>query len=259
MIKFRHHSRKGVLLVSVLVSGILSFSGCLFRTTIPIPMLEYGLMDASENKNLLILLRGIGGNPEDFDKHSLIQEVRSRNLPFDIVVPNAHFGYYRSKTLEERLREDVIEPARMKGYRRIWLAGFSMGGLGSLFYLRSFKEDVDGVILSSPFMGWDTILNQIDSVGGIEQWTPKKNSDNWQQLIWTWVKQYRQSPESYPPIYLGFGMNDTITGKGPTLLRAALPEKNVFTVPGGHTYKTFKRIWKIHLDRLEHRFKALPR
>lgn len=259
MNKINPCTKAAALFLSVVVGIALPFMGCFSRPAIPIPRLEYGPMDASGNKNLLILLRGLGGRPEDFDKHGLIREVRSRELPFDIVVPDAHFGYYRSETLEERLKEDLIDPARRKGYRQIWLAGFSMGGLGSLFYLRSFKEDVDGVLLISPFMGWDTILDRIDEAGGISRWTPQKKSDNWQHLIWGWVKQYQQSPESYPPVFLGYGRGDTMIGKGPALLSAALPEKRVFTVSGGHTYKTFRRIWRTHLDRLEPLFKALPR
>jgi pimeloyl-ACP methyl ester carboxylesterase len=234
-------------------------NGCFPRTTIPIPVLEYGRMDASVNKNLLILLRGMGGSPEDFNKHGLIQEVRSRRLPFDISVPNAHFGYYKSRTLEERLKHDLIEPARQKGYQQIWLAGFSMGGLGSLFYLRRFKKDVDGVILVSPFMGWENTLHAIEKSGGIQNWEPKRNSDNWQQLIWGWVKTYAKNPGIYPPIYLGYGTQDGMTGKGPVLLSAALQEERVFSIKGRHDYKTFISIWNIHLDRLEQRFAHLPR
>ena len=48
------------------------------------------------------------------------------------------------------------------------------GGMGSLFYLRSFKEDVDGVLLISPFMGWDAILGQIDPAGSTGHWNPKR-------------------------------------------------------------------------------------
>lgn len=259
MTVFRRHLNSAVSLLVLMTSGIFIFSGCFARPTVPIPMIRYGPTDATENKNLLILLRGLGGNPEDFDKHGLIQEVRSRKIPFDIVVPDAHYGYYRSESLDERLKTDLIDPARKKGYQQIWLAGFSMGGLGSLFYLRNFKEDVDGVLLISPFMGWEAILNGIDAAGGIDAWVPPISSDSWQYLIWSWVKQYEQAPEDYPPIYLGFGRDDWITGKGPSLLSAALPEDRVFAIAGGHTYKTFKLIWKRHLDRLTHRFKELPR
>lgn len=247
------------MFLSFMAASLCFTNGCFSRAATPIPVLEYGRMDASENKNLLILLRGLGGGSEDFEKHGLIQEIRSRRLPFDISVPDAHFGYYKSRTLEERLKEDVIQPARQKGYQQIWLAGFSMGGLGSLFYLKFFKEDVDGVILVSPFMGWENMLDEIEASGGIHNWKPKRNSDNWQQLIWEWVKTYIDSPDAYPPIYLGYGTQDGMTGKGPTLLSAAIQKDRVFSIKGRHDYKTFISIWKIHLDKLEQRFKKLPR
>ena len=242
-----------------LLAAVLTFeNGCFFRTRVPIPTLAYGRMDATEHKNLLILLRGLGGSPEDFYKQGLIQEIRARQLPFDILVPDAHFGYYQSRTLEERLKADLIQPALEKGYQKIWLAGFSMGGLGSLFYLRSYKEDIDGVMLISPFMGWSGILNQISASGGVQNWTPDEKSDDWQQLIWAWVKAYAEDPDAYPPIFLGYGQNDGMTGEGPALLAGCLPEERVFSVPGRHDYATFKTIWKIHLDRLESRFRQLP-
>lgn len=247
------------IILCLMAASLCFTSGCFSRATIPIPVLEYGRMDASENKNLLILLRGIGGSSEDFDKYGLIQAIRSRRLPFDISVPDAHFGYYKSRTLEERLKEDLIEPARQKGYQQIWLAGFSMGGLGSLFYLKNFKKDVDGVILVSPFMGWETILNDIEASGGIRTWEPQRNSDNWQQLIWGWVKTYIESPDAYPPIYLGYGNQDGMTGKGPALLSVAFPKERVFTIKGRHDYKTFISIWNTHIDRLNQRFEQLPR
>jgi hypothetical protein len=78
------------------------------------------------------------------------------------------------------------------------------------------------------------------------------------QRIWAWARGYAQNPDAYPPIFLGYGINDAMTGKGPALLGACLPAERVFTVTGGHDYETFKTIWNIHLDRLQVRFERLP-
>ena len=225
---------------------------------VPIPVLEYGKMDASENRNLLILLRGRGGSHRDFAKHGIIDEVRKRNLPFDIVAPAADFGYYRTETLPERLKHDIIDPARAKGYKNIWLAGFSMGGLGSLFTIRSYPKAVDGVILISPFLGWSSILEEIETTGGVSYWfLPVDKSHKWQYTIWGWIKEYQADKDQYPEIYLGFGDNDSMTGEGPALLSQALGPGKHFSVPGNHNYKTFKVIWRQQMDRLEGKFLAL--
>src|SRR5712672_3477612 len=55
----------------------------------------------------------------------------------DIVVADLHFGYYLRQTAIERLREDVILPARTRGYQCISLVGISLGGFGALYYAES--------------------------------------------------------------------------------------------------------------------------
>lgn len=237
--------------------AVLTLAAC--APKVPIPVLEYGKMDASEYQNLLVLVRGRGGSLKDFEKYGIIDEVRKRNLPFDIVAPDAHFGYYRTETLAERLKYDIIDPARAKGYKHVWLAGFSMGGLGSLFYLVNYPEDdIDGVLLSSPFVGWNGIRQEIETQGGVANWSPQKTDENWQYLLWSWIKGYQQNSLDYPPIILGYSIKDNVVGDGPALLATALDPENVFTVEGGHNYPTFQELWRRHLDRLAKHLNDLP-
>jgi hypothetical protein len=39
----------------------------------------------------------------------IISEIRKRHLPFDVIAPDAHFGYYQAKTIEIRLKVAVPE------------------------------------------------------------------------------------------------------------------------------------------------------
>jgi pimeloyl-ACP methyl ester carboxylesterase len=218
---------------------------------VPIQVLEYGEMDASEHKNLFVILRGRGGSHYDFEEHGIIDEVRRQKLPFDIVAPAAHFGYYRTETLPERLKHDIIEPARAKGYSNIWLAGFSMGGLGSLFTVRKYPDLVEGVILVSPFLGGSSILNEIEKAGGLSGWSrPEGTEGKWPYDLWDWIGQYRETPDRFPEIHLGYGDDDRMTKGGPALLIPSLKPENHFAVPGGHDYETFKEIWRLHMERL---------
>ncbi|MFN2367284.1 MAG: alpha/beta fold hydrolase [Desulfurivibrionaceae bacterium] len=226
----------------------------------PIPVLEYGKMDASEHRNLLIILRGFGGSHHDFEKNGIINEVRRSKLPFDIVVPAAHFGYYRTETLPERLKHDIIDPARAKGYRDIWLAGFSMGGLGSLFTVRRYPEAVNGVILVSPFLGKGAILTEIEEAGGVGNWSvPAGREGEWQYDIWAWLKEYNDAPRRFPEIHLGYGDNDPVIQGGSSLLARSLRPEDCFTVPGRHDYETFKEIWRRHLELLGNKLQAMSR
>lgn len=236
---------------------MLLVTACVPKAQIPVPVLEYGQTEASGNTDMLIFLRGIGGSHTDFERYGLIDQVRERKLPFDIVVPNTHYGYYQSETVVNRIKEDIIEPAKQRGYERFWLAGFSMGGLGSLFYIREYPEDIEAVMMVSPFMGWGTIRREIEAADGIRNWDADNSAiDNWQILIWTFVQDYIAAPENYPPVYLGYGTSDGITRNGPALLADALPDRRVFTLPGGHNYTTFQALWSRHLDRMETRFSS---
>ena len=143
------------------VFAALLLAGCVAAPTVPIASLSYQSDSTQRQRNLLVLLRGIGADNTIFDEEGIIDEIHNRQLPFDVIAPDTHFGYYQSKTIEDRLKHDIIDPARRQGYEQIWLAGFSMGGLGSLLYVRRYPDDIDGVLLSSPFLGRQSIHREI--------------------------------------------------------------------------------------------------
>lgn len=246
----RNRSESGhwrLWLASTLV--LLLLSGCAAIPTAPLAALNYRAKEAAQQRNLLVLLRGLGADNSIFAEEGIIEEIRQRGLPFDVVAPDIHYGYYQAKTFDIRLKEDIIDPARRQGYEKIWLAGFSMGGLGCLIYLRNHAADVDGVLLTSPFLGWPAIHRDIQRAGGIASWTETGDDpDDWERMIWTWIK--KRDVGASPPIWLGYGSGDMLSANGPALLASVLPSEHVFSVPGNHTLSTFKTIFLRHLDTL---------
>lgn len=241
--------KSGWRLLSVALLLPVLISGCASAPVAPLAYVSYPRTDTARQPNLLVLLRGLGADHTVFAEEGVIDEIRNRELPFDVIAPDVHYGYYESQTFELRLKEDIIDPARKKGYKQIWLAGFSMGGLGCLLYLRSHPKDVDGVMLVSPFLGWSSIRREIRRAGGVPAW--QNTSDDpadWQRMIWSWIKRY--DPAASVPIWLGYGNNDILTADGPQLLATMLPAERVFSVPGNHTISTFKTIFLRHLDHL---------
>ena len=232
-----------------LLTLVLFLAGCVAAPTVPLPSISYRSNDTVRQRQLLVLLRGIGGGNTIFAEEGIIDEIRDRHLPFDVIAPDSHFGYFKSKTFEIRLKEDIIDPARRQGYEQIWLAGFSMGGLGSLLYLRRYPGDVDGVLLTSPFLGGAPIHREIRGAGGIAAWHQASDDpQDWERMIWSWIKNH--DPAITPPIWLGYGESDKVTADGPPLLATVLPAERVFTVPGNHNLATFKAIFLRHLDTL---------
>lgn len=236
-----------------LVALVATLSGCATTGETPMAALHYENTQAqpADGKKLLILLRGAGGGNEVFKDKGLVDQVISRGLPFDIVAPDAHTGYYAAKTLERRLYEDIILPARRRGYSEIWVAGTSMGGLGALLLQIQYPDAADGIILLSPFLGWPGIVQEIRDAGGLARWQPGEHTiADWQRYLWAWIKQVQQAPERFPPIYLGYGTSDLFS-HSQDLLAGALPEGRTLTTPGGHTYGTMRRLWREYLEKLE--------
>ncbi|PKN71059.1 MAG: alpha/beta hydrolase [Deltaproteobacteria bacterium HGW-Deltaproteobacteria-12] len=233
-------------LTAIILAAFLS--GCMLAARAPMDVLTYKNPDnETANECLIVFLRGMGGSHRSFEQEGLVADVWARGLPFDMVAPNAHVGYYGDRNLIERLKEDVIDPARARGYKKIWLVGISMGGLGALLYLMERPQDITGVYLIAPFLGSQSILAEIEEAGGVRQWNPGHYvaADNWQRMLWHWMKTtLADSPDKI--VYLGYGTGD-LYQRGPQLLAALLPPGRVYVIDGGHDHPTFKALWKIFL------------
>jgi len=228
---------------------LLSFNAsCTLLNKSPMDILSYKQLPNVSNERLIVFMRGLGGNHRSFEQEGLVADVRNRNLPYDMVAPNAHFGYYADRSLIKRMKADIIDPAHAQGYKEIWLIGFSMGGLGALLYTLEHPEDVQGICLIAPFLGYRPLLKEISAAGGVRQWEPGTYDPdkNWQRMLWCWLKEnVAENPSR--PIYLGYGRKDPYAA-GQQLLARILPADHVFTVPGGHDYESFKTLWGMYLD-----------
>lgn len=231
-----------------LLGSVLLFSGCAHFAGQPLEILSY-VGHFTSHKNLFVFVRGLGGSNRSFAEEGMVEATWQRGIDFDMMAPNSHFAYYSERTLIERLRQDVILPAKKQGYKNIWLVGPSMGGLGSLLYVREHPEDIDGVYLISPFLGDDGIINEIIKQGGLGHWKPGNYSpaEDWQRMLWHWIKA-EVAEQNTPPIYLGYG-NDDMYVKAQSLLATVLPESSISRLDGGHDYETFKALWLNFLER----------
>ena len=248
------HSVKFVF--GILFCIYLILPGCSLSTKGPVKTSWYESIPEIK-PNLIVFLRGMGGaskclfSPHDcFDKKGFVSAVRERNLPFDMVAPDLHFGYYRDRTFVDRLKKDIIQPAQNKGYKNIWLVGVSMGGLGSLFYLKAHPDDIEGVVMLGPFLGDDDILEQIIVAGGLDSWEPGAydKEEQWQKDIWSFLKGYPHNDPQESPLFLGLGKDDYYQ-KGQSLLATYLPSDKVVKINGKHRFSTFYKLWELFLEK----------
>jgi len=201
--------------------------------------------------SLLVLLPGRADTPEDFEKQGFVAMARRAGPDIDVVAADATLGYYARATLPTRLAQDVVEPARGRGYRSIWLAGVSMGGLGTLYYAKNRPETVAGVLAIAPYLGSDDVIEEIERAGGLANWTPASplDPDDWERALWVWLKKCAAQQGVCPAIFLGYGEADKLA-RSDRLLAATLPPDHVLVVPGGHEWEPWRRIFAAQIGLL---------
>jgi pimeloyl-ACP methyl ester carboxylesterase len=222
--------------------GLLA--GCARLRPAPVPLRTIALQQGGDSRCLIVLLPGRRDSPEDFARYDFAGIAAQAGIRADFVAVDAHLGYYYRQTIVDRLREDVIAPAR-KRYDRIWLAGISLGGTGSILYANEHPGDVAGIVLLAPFLGEEPVIDEVAAAGGLRGWkAPDPLAPNdFQRRMWSWLKRYEGGSQGQIPLSLGFGTGDAFA-RANGLLGEALPPERVFTVDGGHDWKAWRALWE---------------
>jgi hypothetical protein len=197
-------------------------------------------------KTLLVLLPGAYDTPQDYIDQNFIKEVRNRNIYVDIQIVDAHIGYYTNAQIVKRLEDEVVAPAKSKGYENIWFIGISLGGYGSLLYSMKNPKALEGMFLMAPYMGVNEVHMDVQSQGGLKTWVIRNDSTA-DLNLWQWLKGYALPSSDMPKLYLGFGDNDRFA-KPNGLLADVLPKTRSMIIPGGHDWKTWHQLWAQFLE-----------
>lgn len=229
-------------------AAVFLSTACAPKITIPIGTVWDFQPAPAEHRLLIVYLPGNGDPPDAFRRRGLLEAMRMRGIPADVVGVNAVLDYYNNGSVFRRLEEDVIGPAKAKGYRRIWLVGNSLGGYGALAYLGVHREEIAGVVLLGPFAGDRETIEEIDKAGGLRNWDPGPlEPADWKRKLLLFLKDYQQRPEAYPPVYLGFGSHDRLA-ESQRFLATILPPERVIEIPGGHEWRTWRELWQRFLE-----------
>ena len=240
--------RTGAAHAAVLLAGMVT-AGCAALRPATVPLRTIDLARGSGVRCLVVLLPGRLDAPEQFRDAGFATAVARRGLPVDLVAVDSHLGYFRDRTVIERLRADVVLPARAAGYDTIWLAGTSLGGIGALFYLRDHPQDLAGVLAIAPYLGEEKLIREIERAGGPGSWQPPAviaASDAGREL-WSWLAP-RAREEPPLPLHLGWGTGDDFD-RSNRMLAGLLAPDQVYTLPGGHDWRVWEKLWEAFLDR----------
>jgi pimeloyl-ACP methyl ester carboxylesterase len=191
----------------------------------------------------IVLLPGRFDRPEEFVEAGFGEALAAAGVRAEALAADVHLGYYARRTALERIHADLVAPARAAGRDRIWLVGISMGGLGALLYPRDFPGEVDGVVALSPYLGEPATVAGVAAAGGLASWRPPVDSADGPGVeVWTWLQASARAGFREPAIVLGFGTRDALA-PGHRALAAELPAERVLERPGGHDWRTWRRLW----------------
>jgi len=221
-------------------------------TAVPIPTIRIPSTCPVRPDTLVVMLPGAASRPEEFESEGLVEAMHARGVAADVLLVDAHPGYYRERSVIERLHADVIAPAQAQGYRHIWLVGISLGGFGAMIYTAERPQGISGIVAIAPYLGEPATLESIRAQGGLKSWRAPPGPLDPRDIgtpLWRWLQPYAlaPAPASRPPLYLGYGLDDRLR-PGHDLLAAALPADHVFTAPGGHDYPAWRAVWAQALD-----------
>lgn len=249
----------------LLLAACISTAGCYYLQTADTPMTTRFYERASgyspstavpseRAQDLLVLLPGMGDGIERFEKEGLIRQLAQADLPVDAVAVNAHFGYYRSRQLLERLSEDVLQPAKALGYERIHLAGVSLGGFGGLLYWRygeqhpTLATDISSLLLLTPYVGEPEYYQHRLNGGPAQAVGEEKN-------LWPWLESLPAGAGA--DWYLGMAESDKFYTANQTFA-AFVPTEQVAIVEGGHNWDSWRALWPQLLQHLKREQFASP-
>ena len=220
----------------VVFLGIFCASGC---AVIPPsgPMRSIEAQDRNSD-TLVVMLPGIHDTAETFLTAGFVDAAASG--AFDVLAADARWRYYSSGSVVKHLHDDVVEPARQRGYRSIWLLGVSLGGYGSLLYVDAFPDEVTGIILLSPYLGARHLSDRIKNAGGLEAWT--SDSERLERFERGWVSLKKLCAVGATNVILGYGTSDPLSLRDGPLLDALQPSQ-VYIESGGHDWTTWTPLW----------------
>ena len=148
------------------------------------------------------------------------------------------------------LDNDIVQPARARGYARIWLCGISLGGYGSLLYAAQHSASIDGLFVMAAFLGRRDLPAHIAQAGGLAAWDGQMaGADAHDLALWRWLRGYADPAvaRQRPPLLMGWGEDDRFVMSN-RLVGATLPPGHVFTTGGGHDWPAWQRLWAAYLD-----------
>lgn len=191
-------------------------------------------------QRLVVVLPGRGDDVAGLRRSGIAEAIQAAWPDADVILSGLALGYYLEGRAPQRLHDEIVAPARRRGYREFWLVGASLGGMGSLMYDRAHPGEADGIVLLAPYLGERPLLDEIAAAGGVAAWEPGPEpaavtADNFQRELWRHLRTWSRDPSRAAGVWLAYGDRDRLRTAMP-LLTPLLPASQVLVRPGGHAW-----------------------
>jgi pimeloyl-ACP methyl ester carboxylesterase len=233
----------------LLVLGLILLGGCSAAGNVrdPIPV---ALIHAPQPaQRVVVMLPGRGDDLAALQRRGVARAIQRAWPDADVILTGLTMPYYTGGVATGRLHDEVIAPLRGQGYRQVWLAGISLGGLGSLLYDQAYPGQVDGMLLLSPYLGDHAIQQEVRAAGGLAAWQPGPTQPigpaTFQRELWRYLKHWSDDPARTRTVWLAYGASERFRA-AIELVTPELPAGHVLMLPGHHDWA----LWTPGLDRL---------
>ncbi|MBS0579401.1 MAG: hypothetical protein JSR36_09075 [Proteobacteria bacterium] len=189
----------------------------------------------------VVMLPPAFAQAEDFRRAGFAEAVHTRRLAVDLVFADIEASHLTDRSALAQVWQ-LVAAARAESVD-VWLGGISLGGYVALNVARSHPEALTGLCLLAPYLGSHIVTREV-SQGALADWSPAPlGEEDDERQIWRFI----QTRPALWPIHLGLGREDRFAERH-RVLAQALPSADVDTVPGGHDWPTWHRLWENFLD-----------
>ena len=191
-------------------------------------------------RRLVVMMPGRGDDLASLQRRGVAQTIQSVWPDADVVLTGLTLPFYKQGQAALRLHDEVIEPARTRTRGPIWLAGISLGGMGALLYEHDYPDQIDGLLLLSPYLGEEAIHAEIRAAGGLAQWNPgpaqAMGPDTFQHELWRTLKGWSNDPARVRSVWLAYGDSEPFRVPIELMSGQLLPD-HVLRLPGKHDWE----------------------
>jgi pimeloyl-ACP methyl ester carboxylesterase len=204
--------------------------------------------DCTARAPRVVLLTGAYHANVDFVRAGFDQALRDRALAAELILVAPALEHLQDRDWIERLRTQVMAPARARARGDLWLGGVSLGGFMALRYALQRPEGIDGLCLLAPYLGSRIIAAEAARQLPEPLWQSQNLADDDdERRVWRYARELGAGIARHA-VYCGLSSEDRFADTQ-GLLRALLGPERTQVIAGRHDWPAWRALWDNFLDR----------